>query len=102
MEAHHRLPEQQRLIDLSSPVSVELDEEPIRARWDLDPRPQPQVEPFNAWRLAGPKAPILNSRHDSPLAALPVEQQRSLNQHERALGTQRGTHFQPLVVRSRA
>src|SRR5271157_230453 len=100
MELHHRLAEQGLVAVLRGTVGVELDEEPVGARGDLDPGFEPELQAVDVRRLAGLETGELGSRKSSPPAPTPVEQERTLDQHQAIGGRWTGADVNPPVVRA--
>src|SRR5205823_676552 len=76
-----------------------LDEEPVGTTLDLDARPEPEVETVDPGRLAALEASVFDVGQNSPLAVRPVQEQRSLDEQERARGSRTVAHVDPRVVR---
>ena len=82
MEADHRLAEHDLLVRLGRTMGMELDEKPIGASGDLHASLEPGVQTIDRRRLVPLDATVFDSRNHPPLPASPVENQRSLNQHQ--------------------
>ena len=74
-------------------VGVYLDENPLRATFDVNAHVDPGVDSVWGGGGAGANVGVLNSRQQTELAVFPHEAQRSLNDHQVPHGL--ATHFDP-------
>ena len=98
MEADHRLAKNDFLVPLGTTMRMQFDEVPIGASTHLNASLEPRRQSMNVCRLVRLDAPIFGFWKHAPLATFPIENQRSLDQHQCVGGSGPLPHRKSSVV----
>jgi hypothetical protein len=98
VEIERGLAEKHLAIGFGGAVGVEFDEEPIRARGDLNGGLHPQFQTSHGRNLIGLETAVFDTGEEAPFAVAPIEQEWAFDEHQRVLRARTDADVNPDFV----